>query len=313
MKRKVQIGLALAGLTVVVAAQAQTTNNPALLRRGVNNRPPAAPPAPIPLGKFANVDDQGSYALGMNMATDIKRNLARAGYEVHMDMVVKGFDDAIKGGETLLSTNDVAQVFQRYLAELRTRADEKRKALAAVNKKAGAEFLAANRTKDGVVTLPDGLQYKVVKAGDGPKPHTNDIVNVNYRGTLINGTEFDSSYTKGQPATFSVRGVVKGWTEALQLMPVGSKWQLFVPSELAYGERGMAPKIGPGETLIFDLELVGIKQSTPPPTPQVTSDIIKVPSQDELKKGAKIEVLKPEDVARLQKEEAAKKANPQQQ
>jgi len=132
----------------------------------------------------------------------------------------------------------------------------------AAARKQGEEFLAANKAKDGVVTLPSGLQYKILKAGTGPKPTASDTVVCNYRGTLINGTEFDSSYKRGQPVTFPVSGVIKGWTEALQLMPVGSKWQLFIPSDLAYGDRGAGANIGPDSTLIFEVELVSIQDKS---------------------------------------------------
>ena len=134
---------------------------------------------------------------------------------------------------------------------------------AEVNKKEGDAFLAANKTKDGVVTLPSGLQYKILTQGTGPKPTPTDSVVCNYKGTLLNGTEFDSSYKRGQPATFPVGGVIKGWTEALQLMPVGSKWQLFVPSDLAYGQRGPGGGIGPNSTLVFEVELISIKSKPP--------------------------------------------------
>ena len=135
------------------------------------------------------------------------------------------------------------------------------------NMKEGEEFLAANKTKDGVVTLPSGLQYKILTAGAGAKPTASDTVVCNYRGTFINGTEFDSSYKRGQPASFPVGGVIKGWTEALQLMPVGSKWQLFIPADLAYGERGRGP-IEPNAVLVFELELLSIQPKAPPtPTP----------------------------------------------
>jgi FKBP-type peptidyl-prolyl cis-trans isomerase FklB len=127
------------------------------------------------------------------------------------------------------------------------------------NKKVGDAFLAANKTKEGVVTLPSGLQYKILTAGDGAKPTAADSVVCNYKGTLINGKEFDASSKHGGPATFPVGGVIKGWTEALQLMPVGSKWQLFVPADLAYGQRGAGGDIGPGATLIFEVELLSIK------------------------------------------------------
>jgi FKBP-type peptidyl-prolyl cis-trans isomerase FklB len=193
--------------------------------------------------------------------------------------------------------------------ELRQKAEEKRKAEAGKNKNEGEAFLAANKAKEGVISLPSGLQYKVITNGTGPKPSTNDTVSVHYRGTLIDGTEFDSSLGKPQPASFRVTGVIRGWTEALQLMPVGSKWQLTIPSELAYQERGSPPKIGPNAVLQFEVELIGIKEAAQPaPQPVVTSDIIKVPSKAELEKGAKIEVIKPEQLEKLQKEEAAKKA-----
>ncbi len=146
--------------------------------------------------------------------------------------------------------------------EVRKQQQEKMQEAGAANKTEGEAFLAANKSKDGVVTLPSGLQYKILTAGTGPKPTASDSVVCNYRGTLINGTEFDSSYKRGQPATFGVGQVIKGWTEALQLMPVGSKWQLFIPSSLAYGERGAGAEIGPNATLIFEVELLSIQDKT---------------------------------------------------
>jgi FKBP-type peptidyl-prolyl cis-trans isomerase FklB len=143
--------------------------------------------------------------------------------------------------------------------ETRKKQAEKAQQMGAANKTEGETFLAANKNKEGVITLPSGLQYKILQAGTGPKPAATDSVVCNYRGTLINGTEFDSSYKRGQPATFPVNGVIKGWTEALQLMPVGSKWQLFVPAQLAYGDRGAGADIGPNATLIFEVELLSIQ------------------------------------------------------
>ena len=136
--------------------------------------------------------------------------------------------------------------------------ESKAQAESAGNRKAGEAFLTANKSKEGVKTLPDGLQYKILKEGSGPKPTANDTVTVNYRGTLIDGKEFDSSYKRGQPASFPVNGVIKGWTEALQLMPVGSKWQLFIPPDLAYGNNPPDPSIGAGDTLVFEVELISI-------------------------------------------------------
>ena len=144
--------------------------------------------------------------------------------------------------------------------DLRKKQQEKMQVMGEANKKEGEAFLATNKAKQGVVTLPSGLQYKILKEGTGPKPTATDSVVCNYRGTLINGTEFDSSYKRGQPATFPVVGVIKGWTEALQLMPVGSKWQLVIPSSLAYGERGAGGDIGPNATLIFEVELMSIQE-----------------------------------------------------
>jgi len=142
---------------------------------------------------------------------------------------------------------------------VRAQEDAKRKEAAQTNAKKGEAYLAANKTKPGVVTLPSGLQYKIIKQGTGPKPTLNDIVTCNYKGTLIDGTEFDSSYKRGEPATFPVKGVIKGWTEALQLMPVGSKFELVLPPDLAYGEHGAGQDIGPNETLVFEVELISIK------------------------------------------------------
>jgi FKBP-type peptidyl-prolyl cis-trans isomerase FklB len=147
----------------------------------------------------------------------------------------------------------------QFQTEMHQKQQEKMQQAGATNKKEGDAFLAANKSKEGVVTLPSGLQYKILTAGTGPKPKSSDSVVCNYKGTLIDGKEFDSSYKRGQPATFPVAGVIKGWTEALQLMPVGSKWQLFVPSDLAYAERGSGPDIGPNATLIFEVELLSIQ------------------------------------------------------
>jgi FKBP-type peptidyl-prolyl cis-trans isomerase len=178
---------------------------------------------------------------------------------------------------------------------------------AAVKSKAeGEAFLATNKNNPGVITLPDGLQYKVITDGDGTIPTSNDVVTVNYRGTLVDGTEFDSSIKRGKPAQFSVGNVIRGWTEALLQMKVGSKWRLFVPSELAYGTRGR-PGIPANSVLIFEVELLSTELQLVPepsavsaPAVPLTSDIIKVPSAEEMKKGAKIEVIKPEDAAKLQ-------------
>ncbi len=265
----------------------------------------AAPAA----SKFATPKDERSYAMGVVLATDMKTNLGNAGYDIDGEALAKAFQEVFTGKPALITAPEARKIVVAYQGEMRKVAEEKRKMEAETNKKAGEEFLAANKSKPGVTALPSGLQYKVIKQGEGAKPKATDVVLTQYKGTLIDGTEFDSSYSRGEPAKFAANRVIKGWTEALQLMAVGSKWQLFVPAELAYGPTGQGRKIGPNSALIFEIELVGIQEppkNTPPPSPAVTSDIIKVPSADEMKKGAKIEVLKQSDLDKLQKAEADK-------
>ncbi len=281
--------------------------------------PPSAPalavtaPTNAPDTRFTDAKEKNSYAMGVMIANDIKMNLQRGQYDVNQETLLKAFSEAFAGKPTILTEAEAKGIFRTYSMELQAKLQEKKKAEGEKNKKAGDDFLAANKAKEGVVTLPSGLQYKVIKQGDGPKPAATNYVVTHYRGTTIDGTEFDSSYTRGEPATFAANRVIKGWTEALQLMPVGSKWQLFIPADLAYGPSGQPPKIAPNSTLIFDIELISIKDTpaagaAKPAQPVVTSDVIKVPSKAEMEKGAKIEVLKPADIEKLQKEEAAKKA-----
>ena len=203
--------------------------------------------------------DKASYALGMSVGLNLGAKLHQQSVEVDQAILLRGVKDALAGGKTLLTEEEARAALTQLSLEARKNMDEKMKLAGEGNKKEGDEFLAANKTKEGTVTLPSGLQYKILTEGTGPKPTPTDSVSCNYRGTLINGTEFDSSYKRGQPATFQVNGVIKGWTEALQLMPVGSKWQLFIPSELAYGERGPSPEIGSNSTLIFEVELLSIQ------------------------------------------------------
>jgi FKBP-type peptidyl-prolyl cis-trans isomerase len=204
---------------------------------------------------FKTQKDKVSYAIGMNIGA----NLHRQSVDVDPNIVRQGLEDALTGGKTLLSEDEARAALTELQNDLRKKQQEKMQAAGEANKKEGDAFLAANKTKDGVVTLPSGLQYKILTSGTGPKPAASDSVVCNYRGTLIDGKEFDSSFKRGQPATFPVGGVIKGWTEALQLMPVGSKWQLFIPSDLAYGERGQGADIGPNATLIFEVELLSIQ------------------------------------------------------
>ncbi len=201
-----------------------------------------------------------SYALGMNIGNGLGNNLKKQSVEVDWNLVAQGLKDSVAGGKTRLTQEEAQAVLTEVQNEVRKEQQEKMQEASAKNKTEGDAFLAANKSKEGVVTLPDGLQYKILNAGTGPKPTASDSVVCNYRGTLVNGTEFDSSYKRGQPATFGVGQVIKGWTEALQLMPVGSKWQLFIPSSLAYGERGAGADIGPNATLIFEVELLSIQE-----------------------------------------------------
>ncbi len=199
--------------------------------------------------------DKVSYALGANLGM----NLHNQSVEVDPAIVLRGLKDALAGGKMLLTDDQAKGALMQLQAEVRNRQQEKMKVAGEMNKKEGVEFLAVNKAKEGVVTLPSGLQYKILTEGTGLKPAASDTVVCNYRGTLISGAEFDSSYERGQPASFPVNGVIKGWTEALQLMPVGSKWQLFVPAELGYGDRGAGADIGPSATLIFEVELLSIQ------------------------------------------------------
>ena len=200
-----------------------------------------------------------SYALGMNIGTGYSQGLKKQSVEVDWNLVAQGMKDAAAGTKTRLTEDEAKAVLNEVQTEVQKEQQTKMKELAAKNKSEGEAFLAANKSKEGVVTLPSGLQYKILTAGTGAKPTATDSVVCNYRGTLVNGTEFDSSYKRNAPATFGVSQVIKGWTEALQLMPVGSKWQLVIPSDLAYGERG-EPRGGiePNSTLIFEVELLSI-------------------------------------------------------
>jgi len=199
--------------------------------------------------------DKANYAIGVNVA----RNLRQQGIEIDLDLVMKGIKDGFSGGRLLMSDEDLRKTISLYQAEVRRQLAKKRAMETEANKKEGEEFLAENKKKDGVVTLPSGLQYRIIKAGDGKMPTDADTVECRYRGTLIDGTEFDSSERTGKPATFKVAGVIPGWKEDLKLMPVGSTWQLFIPSQLAYAERGARGSIGPNATLIFEVELLAIK------------------------------------------------------
>ncbi len=233
--------------------KAATTAKAPVKQTGTAAKSAAAPALKTQKEKF-------SYALGMNIGKGLGANLKSQSVEVDWNLVSQGLKDSSSGGKTRLTQEEAQAVLTEVQNEVRKQQQEKTQQDAATNKTEGEAFLAANKSKDGVVTLPSGLQYKILSAGTGPKPTATDSVKCNYRGTLINGTEFDSSYKRGQPATFGVNQVIKGWTEALQLMPVGSKWQLFIPSSLAYAERGAGADIGPNATLMFEVELLSIEE-----------------------------------------------------
>lgn len=198
--------------------------------------------------------EKASYAVGMSIGMGLKRQPLG----VDPALVSRGVKDAMTGGKMLMTEDEMKAALQQLRTDVNKQQEEQAHTAGATNRKQGEVFLAANKSKPGVTTLPDGLQYKILTAGTGPKPTANDTVTVNYRGTLINGKEFDSSYKAGKPISFPVGGVIRGWTEALQLMPVGSKWELYIPADLAYGDRGAGPDIGPGDTLIFEVELLAI-------------------------------------------------------
>jgi len=231
----------------------------------------ASPDAPKPkegaaaAAAFPKFEDRFSYALGMNLGGQLHKQ----SIEVDTNLLMEGLKDALAGGKTKLTEEEVRATFGEMQAAMTKKAQEKAAAASAENKKEGDAFLAANKSKPGVVTLPSGLQYKILTPGTGPKPTVADTVVCNYKGTLINGKEFDSSERHNVPATFPLTNVIKGWTEALQLMPVGSKWQLFVPADLAYGDQPRGPDITPNSTLLFEIELLSIKEKDAPPAPPV--------------------------------------------
>ncbi len=199
--------------------------------------------------------DKVSYSIGL----DIGNKLKSQSIEINADILASGVKDALSGSKPLMTENEIQETMTAFQKEMMAKQAEKTKALAEKNKKEGDAFLEENKKKEGIKTTSSGLQYKVLKDGEGPLPKATDTVTVNYRGTLVDGTEFDSSYKRGEPATFPVNGVIPGWVEALQLMKVGSKFQLFIPSGLAYGERGAGQQIGPNSALIFEVELLSIK------------------------------------------------------
>jgi len=247
----------LAGVATAQETSALDTQQPAAPAKGGGETPAAG---------IHNAREKLSYALGVDFAY----RLAWQKVDVDLELLVKGLQDAFANDESklLIPAREAALTVKQFQAQRKRGLEHAMGMLSEKNKKAGATFVAENAKKDGVVTMPSGLQYKVLKPGDGRKPTVDDDVQCHYRGTLVDGTEFDSSYKRSEPPTFPLKHSIKGWQEALQLMPVGSRWQIVVPPQLAYGERGNGA-IGPNATLLFEVELVSIPEraqgdGTPP-------------------------------------------------
>jgi FKBP-type peptidyl-prolyl cis-trans isomerase len=262
MLRLSRLLLAGAVLTSFGAAMAQTTpatgthtTTPTKPKTATTAKTPAKTVAKPGALALTTDQDKLSYAIGMSIAHSLKAQSV----DVKGAIVAQGVKDVLSGAKPLLTDEQAQAILGKARETMMKKAQAEQEAAAGPAKKEGEAFLAANKTKEGVVTLPDGLQYKILTAGTGPKPTASDTVECDYKGSFIDGKEFDSSYKHGQPADFPVNRVIKGWTEALQLMPVGSKWQLFIPSDLAYGDQGKG-EIPPGATLVFEVELKSIKK-----------------------------------------------------
>jgi FKBP-type peptidyl-prolyl cis-trans isomerase len=214
----------------------------------------AKKPATSATAPLTTQKQKGSYAIGLRIGGGLQKD----GVDLDSTSLSRGIRDGLAGNKPLLTDQEAQAALTVMATEVRAKQQAKLEAMSAANKKVGDAFLAENKTKEGVVALPSGLQYKILKEGTGPKPTVQDSVVCDYRGTLIDGKEFDSSYKRGKPLTIPVSGVIKGWTEAMQLMPVGSKWQLFLPADLAYGNEAMGPDIQPGSALVFEVELHSI-------------------------------------------------------
>jgi len=264
--------IALGLLSGVVAGQEPATESRAQEHASATS---AAPPSAASGESAPQVPtinsrkDKLSYAFGMDLARDLKRQKN----DLNVDLLIRALTDALAGKSTLMTDEEVTATLKSFEQDRKQDLEHARNMLSEKNKKAGQELFAQNLRKDGIVTLPSGLQYKILKQGDGKKPTLDDKVVCNYRGTLLDGKEFDSSYKKNQPATLPVKGLIKGWSEALQLMPVGSKWQIFIPPQLAYGER-VVGGVAPNAMLIFEVELVSIVDK-----PQSVQDKDNVKSQ----------------------------------
>jgi len=247
----------LAGSIVLSYGQTTTpapATKPAVKKPATTGKATAAKPATA-APALDTKKDKVSYAIGADLGSKLKTS----SIDIDPSILTRALKDVLTGGKVAMTDDEVRATLTDLTKDLQAKQATLSKEKADKNKKDGEAFLAANKTKQGVVSLPSGLQYKILKAGDGPKPSASDTVMCNYKGTLIDGKEFDSSYKRGQPLSIPVGGVIKGWTEALQLMPVGSKWELYIPSDLAYGDRQAGGDITPGSTLVFEVELLSIQ------------------------------------------------------
>jgi FKBP-type peptidyl-prolyl cis-trans isomerase len=224
---------------------------------------PAAAPAAAPSGKPESLQDRASYTIGLNLGKSLKTNDIQA----NIDLIVKGLRDGLGGGQALLTDEEMQTTMQTLQQQVTAQQEAKRKALGEKNKVEGEAFLAKNKEKPGVKTTASGLQYEVISEGTGPMPKATDSVTVNYKGTLMDGTVFDSSYDRKEPVTFVLNQVIPGWTEGVQLMKVGSKYKFYIPAAMGYGERGAGNTIGPNTPLIFEVELLSIGKPEPAAAP----------------------------------------------
>jgi FKBP-type peptidyl-prolyl cis-trans isomerase FklB len=251
------LGLMAWGVRAQQAPAKAPTTPPAKAPATAPQAKPPAAAAPAQGQSLKSPKEKNSYAIGMEMGKGLKSQ----GMDLDSPALVQGLKDALTDAKPLMSEDELRQVITALQTEMRQKQMQAQEAAAAENKTKGDAFLAANQKKEGVVVLPDGLQYKILTAGTGKKPVESDTVLCNYKGTFIDGQEFDSSAQAGKPVPFEVKNVIPGFKEVLQMMPVGSKWQVFIPSNLAYGERGAGGVIGPNSALVFEIEVVGIDTS----------------------------------------------------